>query len=177
MRMTLGCDVMNGRSKLTSQQLDVFQFLLLNDPAPCSIAIRSSCPAPFKTKIPCEQIIAYWVFHFLEKYEDTVIRGSVAKWFKIIPSLLRSAHGERRGEELTLSLAFSLPITTCAPLGRDSMRGDYTGSQTAVTAVVLLICLNSVCSILVMFGRSLVPYVVEFELVRIDYSKWRPLDQ
>ena len=30
--MTLGCDVMNGRSKLTSQQLDVFQFLLLNDP-------------------------------------------------------------------------------------------------------------------------------------------------
>ena len=142
-----------------------------------SIAIRSSCPAPFKTKIPCEQIIAYWVFHFLEKYEDTVIRGSVAKWFKIIPSLLRSAHGERRGEELTLSLAFSLPITTCAPLGRDSMRGDYTGSQTAVTAVVLLIYLNSVCSILVMFGRSLVPYVVEFELVRIDYSKWRPLDQ
>ena len=57
------------------------------------------------------------------------------------------------------------------------MRGDYTGSQTAVTAVVLLICLNSVCSILVMFGRSLVTYVVEFELVGIDYSKWRPLDQ
>ena len=56
----LGCDVMNGRSKLTSQQLDVFQFLLLNDPAPgVPIAIRSSCPAPFKTKIPCEQIIAY----------------------------------------------------------------------------------------------------------------------
>ena len=55
---------------------DVFQFLLLNDPA-----IRSSCPAPFKTKIPCEQIISYWVFHSLEKYEDAVTIGSVAKWF------------------------------------------------------------------------------------------------
>ena len=42
---------------------------------------------------------------------------------------------EERGEELPHSLAYFLPITTCAPLGRGLMRDEQAGSRTAAVAV------------------------------------------
>ena len=69
---------------------------------------------------------------------------------------------ERRG--ITLSFAYFLPIETCAPLGRGLIRDDWANSRTAAAAVVFLIHLNSVGSILEMFGETLVIYAVVNEL-------------